>query len=412
MNPKSSDAPPAPPGESPREPSTVAPPAFGRRRRGMLFVIAAAAILAAGFGIVTRVRARSALRKDTEASAAPVVSTLIPAPGAPLQELVLAGAAQAFTDSPIYARTSGYLKKWYADMGARVRKGQLLADIDAPEIDQQLQQARADAASAVANEHLAKTTADRYIELVKTDSVSKQDADNAVDTYAARRAATASAQANVHRLEQMVSFERIEAPFDGVITARNTDIGQLVDAGASGGSARELFHIATTGTLRVFVNVPQSASGSATLGLPVDVTVTEHPTARYAGKIVRTASAIDPATRTLLVEIDLDNRDGGILPGAAVEAHLKLSAATPTLLVPVSALLFRSEGLRVATLAAGNRARLVPVTLGRDYGTKVEVTSGLAPGEAVIDSPPDSLVDGQQVQIARRGAPAGDAQKK
>jgi RND family efflux transporter MFP subunit len=246
---------------------------------------------------------------------------------------------------------------------------------------------------------------------VKTDSVSKQDADNAIDTYSARRAATASAQANVRRLEQLVSFERIEAPFDGVITVRNTDIGQLVEAGSSGGVGKELFHIATTGTLRVFVSVPQTASSSTPVGLPVDVTLTEHPSTPFEGKVVRTASSIDPATRTLLVEIDLDNRNGEILPGASVEVHFKLASAVPTLIVPVSALMFRSEGLRLATLTSGNQAHLIPVTLGRDYGTTVEVTSGLAPGMTVIDSPPDSLVDGQQVQVVPRAAVGGETKK-
>ena len=403
------------PGPATQEPAPLAtaPPAEpDQKRRTTFLLIAGAAVLAAGFGIVTRVRARDSLRKETDANAAPRVTVFDPQKGAPKQELLLPGNTQAFTDAPIYARTSGYLKKWYVDIGARVKKGQLLAEIDSPEIDQQLQQARADLATAVANEHLAQTTAERYAELVKTDSVSKQDADNAIDTYSARRAATASAQANVRRLEQLVSFERIEAPFDGVITVRNTDIGQLVEAGSSGGVGKELFHIATTGTLRVFVSVPQTASSSTTVGLPVDVTLTEHPSTPFEGKVVRTASSIDPATRTLLVEIDLDNRNGEILPGAAVEVHFKLASAVPTLMVPVSALMFRSEGLRLATLTSGNQAHLIPITLGRDYGTTVEVTSGLAPGMTVIDSPPDSLVDGQQVQVVPRLGAAIETKKK
>jgi RND family efflux transporter MFP subunit len=403
---------PRPATHEPASLGTAPPPEPARKRRATFLLIAAAAVLAAGFGIVTRVRARDSLRKDTEANAPPRVTVFDPQKGAPKQELLLPGNTQAFTDAPIYARTSGYLKKWYVDIGAKVKKGQLLAEIDSPEIDQQLQQARADLATAVANEHLAQTTAERYAELVKTDSVSKQDADNAIDTYSARRAATASAQANVRRLEQLVSFERIEAPFDGVITVRNTDIGQLVEAGSSGGVGKELFHIATTGTLRVFVSVPQTASSSTPVGLPVDVTLTEHPTTPFEGKVVRTASSIDPATRTLLVEIDLDNRNGEILPGAAVEVHFKLASAVPTLIVPVSALMFRSEGLRLATLTSGNQAHLIPVTLGRDYGTTVEVTAGLAPGVVVIDSPPDSLVDGQQVQVVPRAAVGGETKKK
>ena len=377
-----------------------------RRGRGRLVLLgfALAALLVAGFGIVSRVRARTALSEDAKQTAAPFVSVFVPERGAPRQELILPGTAQAFTDAPIYARTAGYLRKWYADIGARVRKGQLLAEIDSPEIEQQLQAAKADFASAEANERMAKLTTDRYLELEKTDSVSKQDADNAAQTHAARRAATESAAANVRRLQQMVSFERIEAPFDGVITARNTDVGQLVDVGSSGGPNRELFHIATVDRLRVFVGVPQTASSAAAPGLPVEVEVAERPGKAVEGQIVRNAGSIDPATGTMLVEIDLDNKNGEILPGAAVKVHLKMATGAPTLLLPVSALLFRAEGPRVAVLAAGDRATLVPVSIGRDYGNKVEVTAGLEPGVRVIDSPPDSLVDGTQVRVVPSSA--------
>jgi RND family efflux transporter MFP subunit len=225
--------------------------------------------------------------------------------------------------------------------------------------------------------------------------------DNAVDGLAAKRAAAESARANVRRLEQLSAFQKIDAPFDGVITARNTDIGQLIDSGSGGAPARELFRIAATDTMRVFVNVPQTHSRAAAPGLPVDVTFAERAGKRYRGKIARTASSIDPATGTLLVEVDLDNAAGEILPGSFGEVHLQLPSGAATLLLPVSALMFRSEGVRVATLGPGDRAALVPVTLGRDYGTKVEVTSGLQPGTRVIDSPPDSLVDGQQVRVGK-----------
>jgi RND family efflux transporter MFP subunit len=378
-----------------------------RRGRGRVVLLgfAVAALLVAGFGIVNRVRARTALSEDAKQTAAPFVSVFVPERGAPHQELLLPGNAQAFTDAPIYARTAGYLRKWYADIGTRVRKGQLLAEIDSPEIEQQLQAAKADLASAEANERLAKLTTDRYLELAKTDSVSKQDADNAAQTHAARRAATESAAANVRRLQQMVSFERIEAPFDGVITARNTDVGQLVDVGSSGGPNRELFHIATVDRLRVFVGVPQTASAAAAPGLPVEVEVAERPGRPLQGQIVRNAGAIDPATGTMLVEIDLDNKNGEILPGASVKVHLKMATGAPTLLLPVSALLFRAEGPRVAVLGAGDRAMLVPVSIGRDYGNRVEVTAGLEPGARVIDSPPDSLVDGTQVRVVSAAAP-------
>ncbi len=379
------------------------PPRVSRKRvRSAIFGIGAAALILAGFGIATRVHSRNTLKNDAQKTAAPIVSVFEPERGAPMQEFLLPGTAQAFTDAPIYARTTGYMKKWYADIGARVRKGQLLAEIDSPEIEQQLQQAKADLGSAEANERLAKLTGDRYSELAKTDSVSKQEVDNASGGLAARHAATESARANVRRLQQMVGFERIEAPFDGVITARNANVGQLVDAGTGGGPGRELFHIATLDRLRVFIGVPQTGSAAAMPGLPVEVDVAERPGVRLPGKIVRNSNAIDPATRTMLVEIDLENRDGAILPGAAVQVHLKLAGGAPTLLLPVSALMFRSEGPRVATVVSGNRASLVPVTIGRDYGNKVEVTSGLKPGAAVIDGPPDSLIEGQQVQVMRR----------
>jgi RND family efflux transporter MFP subunit len=388
--------------------SPAPPPAPAPRLRAVLIAISVLAVLAAALGIASRMRARTELKDVTRATAAPTVSVVQAEPGAPAQELILPASVQAFTDAPIYARTSGYLK-WYADIGARVRKGQRLADIDSPEIEQQLQAARADLANARANEHLAKATADRYVELIKTDSASRLDLDNAVDGLAAKRAAADSAQSNVRRLEQMAAFQKIDAPFDGVITARNTDIGQLIDSGSSGGPARELFRISATDTMRVFVNVPQVHSRAAAPGVPVDVTFAERAGKRYRGKIARTASAIDPGTRTLLVEVDLDNAAGEILPGAFAEVHLQLASAAPTQLLPVSALMFRSEGVRVATVAPGNRAALVPVTLGRDFGTKVEVTSGLAPGALVIDSPPDSLIDGQEIRIARPATPAGEA---
>ena len=259
-----------------REPGVHAPPpAPSPRLRAVLIAIAVVAVLAAALGIGTRVRARTALKDVTRATAAPTVAVVKPEPGAPAQELILPASVQAFTDAPIYARTSGYLRKWYADIGTRVRKGQRLADIDSPEIEQQLQAARADLANARANEHLAKATADRYVELIKTDSASRLDLDNAVDGLAAKRAAADSAQSNVRRLEQMVAFQKIDAPFDGVITARNTDIGQLIDSGSSGGPARELFRISATDTMRIFVAVPQVHSRAAAPGVPVDVTFAE-----------------------------------------------------------------------------------------------------------------------------------------
>jgi RND family efflux transporter MFP subunit len=380
------------------------PPARPRVARFVLLVVAVAAGVAAALGIASRVRARAALRDKTLAAAAPIVTVVQPIAGDPGSEIVLPGNVEAFTDAPIYARTNGYVKAWYADIGAVVTKGQKLADIESPEVDQQLQQARADLRTAAANEELARVTEDRLSKLVGSQAVSRQEYDNAVGALAARRAETASSKANVDRLEQLVGFERITAPFAGTITARNTDVGQLVDSGSAGGPGRELFRIATTDRLRVFVEVPQVDSAAATAGVPVDVTLAERPGKRYPGKIARTAGAIDPGTRTLRVEVDLENPKGEILPGAYAQVHLKLENAVPALLVPVSALLFRAEGPRIATLTAGNKVVLLPVVLGRDFGTQIEVTSGLRPDASVIDSPPDSLLDGQEVRVAAPSA--------
>jgi len=359
------------------------------------------AVCLAVLGIASRVRDRSALRDRTLEAAVPVVSVVTPTRSEPGFELLLPGNVQAFTEAPIYARTSGYVKAWYVDIGGAVRKGQKLADIESPEVDQQLQEARASLGTAKANEDLAAITANRLRPLVETMAISRQEYDNAVGALAARKADTQAAQANVRRLEELVSFEKIEAPFDGVITARNTDVGQLVDAG-SGAPARELFRIATTAVLRLYVQVPEASSGFATPGTSVDVTLAEHPGKRFEGKIARTAGAIDPATRTLRVEVDLANKSDEILPGAYAQVHLKFPTETRPLMVPVSALLFRSEGPRIATVDSSNHAVLVPVQLGRDYGTQIEIASGLSPDSRVINSPPDSLVEGQEVRIAVR----------
>ncbi len=341
--------------------------------------------------------------------AIPDVAVVVPQRSAPSDELILPANIQAYTDAPIYARTNGYLKKWYADIGAHVKEGQLLAEIDTPEIDQQLQQAQADLATAQANLHLAEITADRYQDLLKTDSVSKQDADNAAGDFEAKQAAFASAQANVKRLQDLQSFQKIYAPFDGVITARNVDIGDLIDAGASGGVAKELFHIASTRRLRVYVSVPQGDSPDAKPGLQADLVLPEFPGRRFPGTLVSTAQAIDPASGTLLAEISVENPTGELLPGAYAEVHLKLPSAVPAFTVPVSALLFRSEGLRVVVVDSGSRALLVPIVIGRDYGNEVEVVSGITPGMKIVENPPDSIVTGQQVRITQTDVPQAAA---
>ncbi|MGE5243971.1 MAG: efflux RND transporter periplasmic adaptor subunit [Betaproteobacteria bacterium] len=382
------------------------PTRFGPVVGGLVLIVVAGGV--AFWGLQTRARALDVVTKETREMAVPTVAVITPERGAPAQEVVLPGTMQAFIDAPIYARTTGYLKRRTVDIGAHVRAGQLLAEIDTPEIDQQLQQARADLATAEANLGLAETTAARYRDLIRTDSVSQQDLDNANGNEAAKRATVESARANVKRLEQLQAFCRIEAPFDGVITARNTDVGALID---SGNSARELFHIAAMNRLRVFVSVPEAYSRAARPGLTADLVLKEFPGRRFTATLVRTANAIDLASRTLLTEFDVDNSSGELLPGAYAEVHFKLPSAADTFRLPISALMFRSEGLRVAILDGGTRAALVPVTLGRDYGSSVEVVAGLSGSERVIDNPPDSLETGQEVRVAAAGDahPAGAA---
>jgi RND family efflux transporter MFP subunit len=362
------------------------------------FVIVVAIVIA---GILPRVKARTALRKETTEMAVPTVSVVQPKRSAPAQEIVLPANVQAFSDSPIYARTNGYLKHWYVDIGAHVRKGQLLAEIETPEIDQQLRQARGELTTAQANLNLSQITANRYADLLKTDSVSKQEVDNAAADYAAKKAVVQSSEANVNRLEQLQSFEKIYAPFDGVITARNTDVGALIDAGSSGGTRTELFHMAQPDRLRVYVNVPEPYVQAAKPGLTADLTVAEFPGRRFQGKLVRTANAIDQPTRTLLVEIDVENPTGTLLSGAYAEVHFRLPTPTTAFILPVNALLFRAEGLRVATVTDGQHVELKPITIGHDFGTEVEVVAGLNGNESIVVNPPDSLVSGQQVRVGR-----------
>jgi RND family efflux transporter MFP subunit len=376
-------------------------PAQPRSRHGLLAAVVALLIVALVVvaGIVPRRRAAAALKTETHDLAIPTVSVMYPKLGAPQSEIVLPGNIQAFNDSPIYARTNGYLKKWYVDIGARVKANQLLADIETPEVDQQLDQARADLNTAQANYRLSEITNARYAELLKTDSVSKQDVDNANGDFQAKQAMVKSAESNVKRLEQLQSFEQIYAPFDGVITARNTDIGHLINSGA-GAPATELFHIAAIQQLRVYVNVPQQYSPSAKPGLTADLTLQEIPGRRFKGTLVRTAESIDVASRTLLVEIDVDNSTGELLPGSYAEVHLKVPAGSPAFIVPVAALIFRSDGLQVGVAENGNRAALKTVILGHDMGSEVEIVSGLAASDAVIVNPPDSLISGETIRVA------------
>src|SRR6202171_5011899 len=372
--------------------------------RGKALLLGAAAFAGIALliysGIHSRAAAESRLTKRTEEAAISTVAVVFPQEGAPTQEIVLPGNTQAFSDAPIYARTSGYLKRWYFDIGAHVQKGQLLAEIETPEVDQQLLQARADLDTAQANLNIAKITAPRWQDLGNDGSVSQQETDQAVNNLSAVRAAAESSAANVRRLEQLQSFEKIYAPFNGIINARNTDIGALIDAGAST-QPKELFHIAAIQKLRLYVSVPEVYSHSARPGAPATLTLDEFPGQTFHGTLVRNANSIDIASRTLLVEVDVENPTGQLLPGAYVFVHLKLPDQTRSVTIPSNALIFRQEGLQVGLVRNG-KAELVPVKISRDYGNSVEIVSGLQPTDAVIVDPSDSLVAGMPVRLSSK----------
>lgn len=362
------------------------------------------------WGEVSRVIARSELLKQNADAATPTVTTTTAEPSAAGEELILPGAVQAFIEAPIYARTSGYLKSWETDIGARVTKGQLLAQIETPEVDQQLTQAQADLATARANENLSKSTNARWQGLLATQSVSKQDADEKAGDAAAKTAAADSAAANVARLRDLESFKRVVAPFTGVITARNTDVGALINAGQSTGT--ELFRIADTHMLRIYVRVPEPFASVTQPGLAAALHFTEHPDRAFPAKIVRTSNSLDPALRTLQVELQLDNANGEIFPGAYAEVHFKLPPNAQSLRLPANTVLFRSAGLQVATLDSQQRVKLKSIVQGRDFGNSIEVLSGLAPHETVVLNPPDSIADGVHVRIAVPDAAQANPKEK
>ncbi|GAU06499.1 efflux RND transporter periplasmic adaptor subunit [Burkholderia stabilis] len=405
---------PPPAAEADTAPSTAratapdtSPPRRGRKLTVPLVAIAVAAALLAA-GIVPRIDARAAQRVQVAAQQALPVSVILPGAAPTDQTLTLPGAVMPYAEASIYARTSGYIAHWSADIGAHVKAGQTLAQITAPDLDAQLRQARADAATARANYDYAKSTAQRWQDMLKTQSVSQQDTDTKVADMNAKRAMLASAQANVAHLTELVSYESVAAPFDGVITARNVDVGTLVTAGGTPGSpglSGELFHLEQTGTLRVFVDVPQDSAAGVTTGTSVYLTTQQYPGRRFAARVARSAGAIDPVTRTLRVEIDVDNGDGALMPGAYAQAHLLVPSATPAFELPVSALLFRPNGVTVATVAANGTTALKAVQIGRDFGTRVEIVSGLAASDRVIDNPGDSIAAGETVKIVS-AAPA------
>lgn len=367
--------------------------------------VAAVALLLVGVGVFGRHHADTVLAKHTDELAPPTVSVAPAKAAAPSETYVLPANVTAFTDAPIYARTDGYLMHWYYDIGARVKKGALLATISTPELDRQVAQAQADLATAQANAGNAKTQAQRYTGLVKSDAVSQQDTDTFTTQAASTASTVRSAQANLARLRELQSFEKVYAPFDGVVTARTIDTGQLINSG----TGKELFHLQATQTLRVYTNVPQIYEASIKRGMKVDLTFAEHVGKVYQGTVVRTADAIDPASRTLLVEIDVDNRSGELLPGSLASAHFKKPALGPTYIVPAPALIFRREGLQIATVVdspKGPVAHLVPVVIGEDDGATVQIVDGLNPSDRIIQDPPDSVIDGERVTVVSPSNPS------
>jgi RND family efflux transporter MFP subunit len=379
-------------------------------RRWLILALAAlGAVLVLIVGIRSRVRAENNLRVATDQMAIPSVSVVTPKQTAPATEIILPGNMQPFISSPIYARTDGYLKKWYFDIGAHVKAGELLAVIQTPEVDEQLAQARSTLNTAQANLELAQITSDRYQSLLKKHAVAQQDVDNAVGTFTANKAIVDADMANVRHYEALVSFEKVYAPFDGVITARNTDIGDLINSGSSTAPRTDLFDIAQTRTLRVYVNVPEEYSQGVRPGQTVaEVVLAEFPDKKFAGKLVRTSEAINATTRTLLVEVDLDNPNGNLFSGSYAEVHLKIPAQNSTHLLPVSALIFRSDKLQVGVVRNGQVA-VTDVTPGHDFGDQIEIVAGLKSDDQVVLNPPDSLVSGQQVTIVQAALP-GDPQ--
>src|SRR5437899_7779845 len=375
------------------------------RRRWLALAIALLAVAALLIsGIWSRVRARTTLNAETAQTALPPVSVVSPKQTAPAEEIILPGNVQPFISSPIYARTNGYLRKWYFDIGAHVKKGQLLAVIETPEVDQQLQQARSNLLTAQANLELAAITKSRYLGLLKSNAVSQQDVDNAVGTYNANRAIVEADQAAVEQYAALASFEKVYAPFDGVVTARNTDIGDLINSGSSGGVKTDLFHIAQPVKLRVYVNVPEEYSRGVKVGMAADLSLAEFPGRTFQGKLVRTADAINMTTRTLLIEIDVANPTNTLLSGSYAEVHLKVAGQPSTFIIPVNTLIFRSECLRVGLVKDG-KVTLTDVTPGHDFGNTIEIVSGLKQDDQVILNPPDSVVTGQQVQIVQAALP-------
>ena len=377
--------------------------ADGARLRRYLWIAIAVALLLAVWGIVTRLSARNALEQQATQSAIPIVVTTRPSRGPASDQLTLPGNVQAFFEAPIYARTNGYLRTWHTDIGARVKKGELLAEIETPELDQQLRQGQADLATAQANYLLARTTNERWQGLLATESVSQQDADQRAGDAAAKAATEQSAAANVARLQELESFKRVLAPFDGIVTQRNTDIGALINAGQSPGNA--LFRVADTHRLRVYVFVPQQYAAQIHAGLTASLDFADHPGQHFTAEVSSTAQALDTISRTLQVELQIDNSQGALLPGSYVQVTFNLPGNTATLRIPVNTVLFRGKKPQVAIVDAAQRVHLVNITPGRDFGTEIEVLAGVRPDDNLIVNPPDSIAEGNAVRVKSQSAP-------
>ncbi|CAI8949052.1 MULTISPECIES: efflux RND transporter periplasmic adaptor subunit [Burkholderia] len=375
----------------------VRPPATPRYLKPLAIAGVIAALAAAAAGVVERAHDAREVAAWTASQAIPTVATIAPQPAA-ADALVLPGRLDAYVDAPIYARVPGYLHAWYVDIGAHVKAGQLLASIDTPDLDQQLQQARADLQSATANERLAAVTAARWSEMLVQDSVSRQEADEKRSDLDAKRAAVAASTANVRRLEALESFKRLTAPFDGVVTARKTDVGALIDAGSGNGA--ELFTVSDARRLRLYVHIPQDDAGAIHAGMHVALTVPERPGMTFDATLADSAQAIDPASGTLLAQFSIANPAGTLFPGEYAQVRIAVANAAHALTIPASTLIFRHDGLQVAVLDATGHARLRHVSIATDLGTRVEIASGLAASDRVIDNPPDSLADGDPVRIA------------
>src|SRR6202522_3672835 len=379
------------------------PPAPAGKALTIVGVLLAVLLIAGGLTLLGRMSHERALAKETEIETVPTVAVVNPVSEKPDEELVLPGSLLAYEDSPIYARTNGYLVKWYKDIGSKVTRGELLAKIDTPEVDQELNQARAARQQIVAQMDLAKITSDRWENLRKTDSVPAQESDQYASEYKQSQANLAAADANVRRLEQLEGFKEVYAPFNGVLTRRNVDPGALINAGA-GAAGRELFDLARVDPLRVYTSVPQAYAPYIKVGAKTAITLQEFPGQKFAATVARTAESIDPSTRTLLTEVDVPNKDGRLLPGSFGEVHFAVGSNVDKVTVPINTMLFRAQGAQVAVVGPDNKVELRPINIGRDYGATLEVLGGVSPTDQVVINPPDSLEDGQQVNVAQPSA--------